>query len=373
MPVRCLPEDSIRGTVPSQKQVQWAQLRVGLTVLFAAITLGVLIFLMTGTTGLFTKKITLICYVDNAGGLRSGAPVRLQGVDIGNVDSIRVVPNHGITPVEVRMKVGMKGDVASFIKKDTTVQMSTAGVLGETFVDLDSTQAKGQQAQDGDTLPARDVPDIQDVVRSSQGTLQNIDTLIKRADRIMTAVETAQGSIGKLIYDKDLYNNLNQSVGQVQSIIEDINNGKGSIGKLLKDEELYNKANASVDKLNHTLDEIQAGQGTVGKLVKDPQLYNNANETLAKANKLMDSINKGEGALGMVAKDPAFAKKLDDMTTKLQTMLNRMDAGEGTIGKLLKDPSLYTNSDQMLVETRQLVKAIRENPKKYLTIRFKLF
>ncbi len=87
----------------------------------------------------------------------------------------------------------------------------------------------------------------------------------------------------------------------------------------------------------------------------------------------MDSINRGEGALGMVAKDPAFAKKLDDMTTKLQSLLTRMDAGEGTVGKLLKDPSLYTNSDQMLIETRQLVKSIRENPKKYLTIRFKLF
>jgi len=40
---------------------------------------------------------------------------------------------------------------------------------------------------------------------------------------------------------------------------------------------------------------------------------------------------------------------------------------------LLKDPSLYTNADQMLVETRNLVKAVRENPKKYLTIHFKMF
>ena len=165
--MRCLPEDSLRGTVPSQKQVHWAQLRVGLTVLFAAITLGVLIFLMTGTTGLFTKKITLICYVDNAGGLRSGAPVRLQGVDVGNVSSIRVVPGHAATPVEVRMKVGMRDEVASFIKKDTKVQMSTAGVLGETFVDLDSTKSTGAQAKDGDVLPALDVPDLQDVVRAS--------------------------------------------------------------------------------------------------------------------------------------------------------------------------------------------------------------
>jgi phospholipid/cholesterol/gamma-HCH transport system substrate-binding protein len=344
-----------------------------LTVLFAAITMGVLIFLMSGTTGLFTKKITLLSYVDNAGGLRSGAPVRLQGVDVGNVSAIRVVPGHGAFPVEISMKVGMKGDIADFIKKDTAVQLSTAGVLGETFVDLDSTKATGPQAKNGDVLPAKDVPDLQDVVRSSQSTLQNVDTLVRRADRIMSAVENAQGSIGKLIYDKELYNNLNQSVGQVQSIIEDINSGKGSLGKLLKDEELYTKVNASVDKLNRTLDEVQAGQGTVGKLVKDPQLYNNANETLAKANKLMDSINRGEGALGKIAKDPEFAKKLDDVTTKLQNIITRMDNGEGSVGMLLKNPSLYTNSDQMLIETRQLVKSIRENPKKYLTIKFKLF
>jgi phospholipid/cholesterol/gamma-HCH transport system substrate-binding protein len=344
-----------------------------LTVLFAAITMGVLIFLMSGTTGLFTKKITLLSYVDNAGGLRSGAPVRLQGVDVGNVSSIRVVPGHGAFPVEISMKIGMKGDIAEFIKKDTEVQLSTAGVLGETFVDLDSTKARGPQAKNGDVLPAKDVPDLQDVVRSSQSTLQNVDTLVRRADRIMSAVENAQGSIGKLIYDKELYNNLNQSVGQVQSLIEDINNGKGSIGKLLKDDELYTKVNASVDKLNRTLDEVQAGQGTVGKLVKDPQLYNNANETLSKANKLMDSINRGEGALGKIAKDPEFAKKLDDVTTKLQNIITRMDNGEGSVGMLLKNPSLYTNSDQMLIETRQLVKSIRENPKKYLTIKFKLF
>jgi phospholipid/cholesterol/gamma-HCH transport system substrate-binding protein len=87
----------------------------------------------------------------------------------------------------------------------------------------------------------------------------------------------------------------------------------------------------------------------------------------------MDSINRGEGALGKIAKDPEFAKKLDDVTTKLQNIITRMDNGEGSVGMLLKNPSLYTNSDQMLIETRQLVKSIRENPKKYLTIKFKLF
>jgi phospholipid/cholesterol/gamma-HCH transport system substrate-binding protein len=365
--------DEYGGSLPSQEQVRWAQLRVGLTVLFSSLTLAVLIFLMTGTTGLFTKKFTLYSYVDNAGGLRNGAPVRLQGVDIGNVTDIRVVQGRGMTPVQVTMKIGAKNNVRDFVKKDSVVLLSTAGVLGETFVDIDSTTAKLGPAQDNDTLPAKDVPEIQDVVRASQSTLQNVNSLLLRADRIMTFVESGQGSVGKLIYDKQLYENINRSVTQMNGILNDINNGKGSVGKLLKDEELYTKLNASIDKLNRTIDAVDRGEGTVGKLVHDPALYNNANQTISKANQLMDSINSGQGTLGRLAKDPELARKLDETITRLNTITTGLANGEGSAGRFLKDPSLYNNSDQMLVETRALVKAIRENPKKYLTIHFKIF
>ena len=96
--------------MPSQKQLKWSQLKVGLTVLAASITLAILILLMSGTGGIFTRKITLKSYFDNAGGLREGAPVRLQGVDIGNVTAIQVVsdPARRLTPVEVTMKVNTK-------------------------------------------------------------------------------------------------------------------------------------------------------------------------------------------------------------------------------------------------------------------------
>ena len=59
--------------------------------------------------------------------------------------------------------------------------------------------------------------------------------------------------------------------------------------------------------------------------------------------------------------------------TRLSSLATKLDQGEGSAGKLFKDPSLYNNADQMLVETRNLVKAIRENPKKYLTIHFRIF
>ncbi len=359
--------------MPSQKQLRWAQLRVGLTVLFASITLAVLIFLMSGTTGIFTRKLTLFSYVDNASGLRVGAPVRLQGVDVGNVKEISVVPNPPDKryPVKIELKVSSRYE--QFLHKDSKTKLSTAGVLGETFVDIDSTGAKGPMAQDGDVLAAQDVPDIQDVVKSTQGTLENLDVLLKRVDRIVAAVEDARGSIGKLIYDKELYNNLNSSVREFQSIMNEVNSGSGTIGKLLKDEQMYEKANLALDRLNKTLDDVQKGQGTVGRLIQDPTLYNNANQTISKANQLIDKVNSGQGALGKFTSDQEFARKIDNTITKLSQITDRLEAGEGTAGKLLRDPSLYTNTDQMLVETRQLVKAIRENPKKYLTIRFKIF
>src|SRR5256885_14633811 len=80
--------------MPSQKQLHWSELRVGITVVVAAITLAVLIFLMTSAQGLFTRKLQFRVYFDNAEGLRNGAPVRLQGVDVGNVIRVRVAPEH---------------------------------------------------------------------------------------------------------------------------------------------------------------------------------------------------------------------------------------------------------------------------------------
>ena len=357
--------------MPSQKQLKWSQLRVGLTVLFASVTLGVLIFVMSGTGGWFTRKITLRSYFDNAAGLRQGAPVRLAGVDIGNVTGIQIVSGKPMTPVEVTMKVNTK---YSFdLHKDSVTLMSTAGILGETFVDVDSTTAKGPPAADGDTLAARDQPDIQDVVRASQGTLQNMDSLLKRVDRIVAFIESGQGSIGKVIYDPALYNQLNATVAEFKGLMDDIQSGKGSIGPLLTSDETYKKVIAAIDKVNALIDDLQQGKGSAGKLLKDPELYDNTNKTIANVRQLTDDINAGKGALGKMTHDQEFAAKLQTTLNNLAALSERMEKGEGTAGMLFKDPALYNNSNQMLVETRELVKAIRENPKKYLTFHVKVF
>ncbi|HLZ40473.1 MAG TPA: MlaD family protein [Candidatus Sulfotelmatobacter sp.] len=359
--------------MPSQKQLKWSQLKVGITVIVASLTLGLLLFLMSGTTGLFTPRITVKSYFDNAEGLRVGAPVRLSGVDIGNVATIRIVPDKDKqqTPVEVVMKVTTK--YGYDMRRDSVTSLETAGVLGETYLDIDSSQAVGPPVHDGDTLPTQVHPDFNQVVKASQSTLQNMDALLKRADRILAFAESGKGSLGKLIYDPTLYNRFSATVADFQKIIEQVSNGQGSLGALISRNDAYDKFLSTLDKMNSVIDDMQQGKGTAGKFLKDPSLYNNANDTIANLKKVTDDINAGKGTLGKLTKDEELAKKLDTTLTKLSQLTSELEAGQGTAGKLMKDETLYNNANQMLVETGDLVKAIRQNPKKYLSIKLHVF
>ena len=359
--------------MPSQKQLKWSQLRVGITVIVATLTLAFLLFLMSGTSGIFTSRMALKSYFDNAQGLRQGAPVRLNGVDIGNVTKILIVPDKDKqqTPVEVLMKVSTKYSYA--IRRDSVTSLDTAGVLGETFLDIDSLQALGPPAQDGDTLPTQVHPDFNQVVRASQSTLENMDALLKRADRILAFAESGKGSMGKLIYDPTLYNRLSSTIAEFQQIVQQVGSGEGSLGRLISRNDAYEKFIATLDKMNGVIDDLQEGKGTAGKFLKDPSLYNNANETVANMKKLTEDINAGKGTIGKLTKDEELAKKLDNTISKLSQLTTELEAGQGTAGKFFKDDTLYNNANQMLIESQNLVKAIRKNPKKYLSIKLHVF
>jgi phospholipid/cholesterol/gamma-HCH transport system substrate-binding protein len=359
--------------LPSQKQLKWSELRVGITVIVAGIALGVLLLLMSGTSGLFTHRITVRSYFDNAEGLRLGAPVRLSGVDIGNVTHIRIVPDKDkqLTPVEITMKISTKYSYA--MRRDSVTSLETAGVLGETFLDIDSSQAVGGMLQDGDTLPTQVHPDFNQVVRASQSTLQNMDALLKRADRILAFAESGKGSLGKLIYDPTLYNRFSDTVADFQKIVNEISSGQGSLGALISRNDAYDKFTAVLDKMNGVIDDMQQGKGTAGKFLKDPTLYNNANDTIANLKQISADINAGKGTIGKLAKDEELARKLDTTITKLSELTSDLEAGKGTAGKFFKDETFYNNANDVMVETKALIKGIRENPKKYLSIKLHIF
>jgi len=356
--------------LPSQKQLKWSQLKVGVVVIVACIIFATLIILMN-SGGIFTHKIVVKSYFPDASGLAEGAPVRLSGVDIGNVKAIRVVQGRPLAPVEVTMKVNTKYDF--FLRKDSQTILSTAGVLGQTYINIDSSTAKGPPIADGDVLNSKEQPGYDDVVRAANSSLQNMDILLKRLDRIVSFVESGQGSVGKLIYDPSLYNQARNTINQVQTLVNDVTAGNGSLGKLIEDDDLYNRANSTLDKINAMIDDVNSGHGTIGKFLKDPSMYDNANKTVANVKQLTDDINAGKGALGKLAKDQVFADKLQNTMNRMSDMMDRLNSGQGTMGKLLQDETLYNNTNKLLTDTQDLIQAVRKNPKKYLTIHLKLF
>jgi phospholipid/cholesterol/gamma-HCH transport system substrate-binding protein len=358
--------------VPSQQEVQWSQLKVGVLVIVALAALTALIFLMSGSTGgIFSRKITLRSYFENSAGLKNGAPVNLEGVTIGTVTDIQIVPARKLTPVEVTMKIGSKYRDA--VHTDSTSSLETIGVLGDTVVDINSKTATGPLVQNNAELKTNETPNLSDVIKSSQGTIEQLNTILAKVDHLADSLNSTKGSIGELINNPDLYNKAVATLNQLSQLVDSVANGKGSIGKLVADDTLYNHVNDTVAKLDKMSTELDEGKGTLGKLLKDETLANNLSQSVANADKLLADINAGKGGLGMIAKDPQFAAKLRDTVDKLDSVLNRVDSGEGTIGQLMRNPSLYNNLDQSLTETRGLIAAIRENPKKYLTFHVKIF
>ena len=358
--------------MPNQHEVRWSQLKVGVLVIVAIAALVALISLMSGSTGgLFTRRIVVHSFFENASGLKAGAPVNLQGVTIGSVNKILIVPQRKLTPVEVIMKIGLKYNAG--LHTDSLASLSTAGVLGDTFVDIDSARATGPPLKNGDQLPTTETPSLSDVIKSSQSTIEQVNVILAKVNTLADALGTNKGTLGSLINDPAFYKRAVAILTQAQDLVTQINQGRGTLGKFVTDPSFYNRANDTIARLQHIADQIDAGQGTVGKLIKDPALYNNVNQTAANANKLITEINHGQGTLGMLAKDEAFRKRVDLTVANLQEILQRANRGEGTIGKLLHDPTLYNNSNRTIVEMRELLAAVRKNPKKYLVIHLKIF
>jgi phospholipid/cholesterol/gamma-HCH transport system substrate-binding protein len=358
--------------LPSRKEIQWSQLRVGALVLAALAVLVFLILLMNSTSGgLFSRKLLLRTYFDNAAGLKNGAPVTLEGVTIGSVVKIRVVPERSPTPVEITLRIG--GDYTKYVHTDSTTSIAQAGVLGDSYVDITSNLAKGPEPGENAELRSTPAPSIQTVISSSQTTIEEVHKLMVNGNRLMDSLNSKRGTVGGLINDPAFYAKVNRIADNLQKLTAAISEGQGTLGKLVNDDTLYNRANAVVDHLEKVTADLQAGQGTAGKLLKDDTLYKNLNSTVASANQLLAEVNAGKGALGKLSKDPAFAQKLDDTVTRLDNILTGIDEGKGTIGQLMQNRSLYEHTDQTMDQAQQLVKAIREDPKKYFVIRLKLF
>jgi phospholipid/cholesterol/gamma-HCH transport system substrate-binding protein len=361
--------------MPSQQEVRWSQLKVGVIVLISSVILVTLLFLMTSSAGLgiLSHKLTVVTYFVNSAGLKTGAAVNLEGVTIGTVKSVTIdnSPARKLTPVKVVMKLNEKYAVG--LKKDSKASLSTVGVLGDTVVDINSQFAVGPRLQDGDELKTLETPSLSDVVKASQGTIESLNVILAKVNVLVDDLQAGKGTIGQLLVNPDLYNKVNRTVDELMTLERNINAGKGSIGKLMTDDSLYNRLNDTAAKLQNIANNVDSGKGTAGMLLKDDSLYKNLNSTVAHANSLLADADAGKGGLGLMLKDPKFRQDLSSTLAQVNTLITGVNQGKGTLGKFATDDAAYTNLNKLLVASTDLVTTIRSDPKKYLTIHLKIF
>ena len=361
--------------MPSQQEVKWSQLKVGVLVVVSLLLLVFFLFLMTNGNGFnfFEKKLTAVAYFDNSQGIKVGAPVTLEGVPVGEVKTVQLSANPARkrTPVQVVMKLNPKfGDR---LHTDTRAALSTTGVIGDTVVELNSESASGPELQSGNELQTTELPSIATFMKSGQGTLDQLNGTIAKLDKVIDGLQTGKGAAGQLLTNPELYDQANATVKELHILAANLNNGRGSAGRLLRDETLFNHLNTVATNLDTLTTNLNAGKGSAGKLLTDDTLYTNLNQAVTRTNALLAGIDEGKGTMGVLFKDQPTANRLSDSLTQIDTLLAGVNAGKGSEGQLVTNDAVYNNLNKLLSDSTTLIDAIRQDPKKYFVIRLKIF
>jgi phospholipid/cholesterol/gamma-HCH transport system substrate-binding protein len=351
-----------------RKQLTWTELRVGLFVLVALLVIAVGIFYVTGT-GFLGPKYRLRTYLPEVAGVTNGAPVRLDGVDIGNVESIRIVPHSpGHVPeksrnIELLMRLDKR--FQSDILTDSTAKLVTEGLLGNRYVNI-TRGFTGVPLKENQEVPGTAEQALSDVMASMQGLTVDIHDVIAR-------LESGQGTLGKLLTDDQAYKNLNGLLAKGNEMVGDIQKGRGTLGKLVSSDEMYSKANTTLDNVNGVVSDARAGKGTIGKLLNDPTLYDEAKKAIENGDAMIGDVRNGKGSLGKLATDDELYNKLREASGNLASATAKLNDNTTTAGKLFSDPKLYDNLTGLTGDLRLLIGDFRQNPKKFLRIKVAVF
>lgn len=378
----------------STKTVSLNQLRVGIFVLVSIVILIFLILNASGDINPFKKRLHLKARFSDANGLREGSEVRLAGVRVGKVEKITLLPPataSNTQRVEALMTVDAVIDGRSAserIRQDSTATQGSPSLLGnEMLINISPGSALGAPVKDYDMLPSSSSNTVNDFATSGTEVAQRLSKLSEQLSAIVKDVQDGKGTVGRLFSDEALYNNLNATVREAEDVMRLIRSGNGSAGRFINDPALYNNANDIAIQLRGIAEDLRAGRGTAGKLLTNDELYNRINRTADRLDRSVDQINSmigeinaGHGTLGKLIKDEQIYNDARAAIARFNTTAERIDnmvaaaqRGEGTVGKLLTDEALYSNVNQLSSEGVKLIYDFRQNPKKYLTIKFQLF
>jgi phospholipid/cholesterol/gamma-HCH transport system substrate-binding protein len=362
-----------------------SQVRVGIFVFSALIIFMGAIFLLGSRTQYFQPQYTLRAVFSNVGYLLEGAGVYLAGVQVGRVGEIRFFEDIAAQKVLVGLKIARQ--YQDRIRQDSVAVITSSGLLGDKYIDITLGSESEPALQDRMFIRTQEPADYSQLIRQGEEVLKNtieitsslaaltsgyrssqapaaVADLLTSLAQIAKAIETGDGLIHSLIYDKDnerIVADLAAAMTALRDTLTGFKEGKGFLQTLLTDPNpevvaQLTKLMASAQKL---LQDIEKGEGVLHALIYDKQggqAVKDLAGTADNMNKVMARLQGRDSLIASLLNDPQQKLVLTDLAQIMRDFRQVSDdiaAGRGTIGGFIKDPTLYENLTALLDGARR--------------------
>jgi phospholipid/cholesterol/gamma-HCH transport system substrate-binding protein len=346
--------------MPRTRSLAWSELKIGILAVVAIVLTAMIIIAVGGQTGFAWERYELKTTFDNVQGLKSGAIVRVAGVEVGKVTDV------DFEGAAVQVTLSVRKDMRSRITTDSRASIGSLSLLGEPVIDI-TPSATGTPLNSGDFIQAgRAQGQISDVAASASAGLEQATALIKD-------LRAGKGTMGKLFTDQQLYTDIDAFVSSAQVVAGYLSKGQGTLGMLVRDPAAYRQLNGALTNLQQMTQRINAGEGSLGQFLKDDKLARSLSSASGNIDQITGRLNKGEGTAGKLLTEKELYDRLNATAARVETLTTNLNQGQGTAGQLLRDKQLYDNMNAAASELRGLIADIRKDPKKYLNVRVSIF
>lgn len=346
--------------MPRTRSLAWSELKIGIVAVIAVGLAIMLIVAVGGQGGFFSPRYKLKTRFANVQGLKSGAIVRVAGVEVGKVTDV------DFAGADVEVVVQINKEQQSRITDQSRASIGSLSLLGEPTIEI-SPASQGTPLKDGDFIQSARTPgQISDVAENATQTLEQTAALIKE-------IRAGKGTVGKLFTDDQVYREVNQLVASAAAVTNALNQGKGTLGLLVRDPALYKQANDALANLQEMTRRINAGEGSLGQLIQDDRMAKSLTSATSNLDQVTGRLSRGEGTAGKLLTDQQLYDRFNSVAGRIDKLTTDLQQGEGAAGQLLQNKQLYENMNGAANELKGLIADIRKDPKKYLNVRVSLF
>ncbi len=185
-------------------------IKIGLFIAVGLILLTVITFSINDF--FFKPGYNIYAVLGFANGVKKSAPVRLAGIEVGEVKEAGIFKDkNGKTMV--RLKLWLTNDAK--VEVDSEIIINTLGLIGEKYVEIIPGTPGGELLSNGDTVIGNDSVSVEQMTKKGYDVILKLDKAMDSMDAILRQVKNGNGTVGKLIYDDTIYND-------VEALIKDI-------------------------------------------------------------------------------------------------------------------------------------------------------